>query len=639
MADVHLVDSLEEANKFVHWLEFESEPIVAIDTETTGTDYRDTIRTFQIGDCEVGWVIPYERGYWGGLVHRCIDWLKTHDKRVIMHNFKFDQQMLDKDGLKLPDHMVYDTRIMAHNLDPTRPTGLKPLADRYVKGSASRGQEDLHDAMKKNKWTWATVPIDLPQYWFYGGLDTIITARLFRELSPLCFPRFQSIYDLEYASQVVLCRVEQRGVRIDTDYVRRATVALQDRASQLRRAAQLEYGITNLTSNAQVAEILMADGWEPTVFTETLKPKMDKHILNALADRYPLARMVVECKHLDKMASTQYLGGYEALMDDDGYLHPQINPIGARTGRMSVRTPALQTLHRDALVRDAFIPRDGRKLIFADYDQMEVRLTAAFSGDPQYIDIIKTSADVHRTTAAQVYSCTEEEVTKQMRQRVKNVIYAKLYGAGLDKFSETAGISLAEGERFMSQFDATFPAVKSLIEHITGARDSYGRRRTQGIATERYFNEGLAYVMSPYGRRHILNEREVEPYTVSLADGVERQWLNGPLYRLVNYLVQGTGADVLKQSIVDADRAGIADYLVLLVHDETGWDVPEKEIPEVRRIINEVMTVRDFQGTGVDLTVDDVVVNRWGDKYADTRDAELLTTLAETAHEMDDAPW
>ena len=627
-ADVHLVATLEEANAYVDWLEHKAARVLAVDTETTGIEFHDVVRTFQIGDRDEAWVIPYERGGWGALVDRTVDWITTHEPKVVMHNFKFDQQKLRKDGLVIPDHLVYDTRIMGRLLDPTRPTGLKPLADRYVKGSASRGQEDLHSIMKKNGWTWATVPVDLPEYWFYGGLDTILTARLYDVLEPQTFPQFQGIYDLEYAAQVVIRGIEERGVLIDLEYCDRKVIELQAEAADIAAVTESQFGIKNIGSNDQVIKVLIDQGWEPEAFTDGGKPSLNRHVLESVKTKFPLAADVVRYKHLLKMCGSQYLGGYAELVDKDGFIHPSINPMGARTGRMSVQRPALQTLHRDAMVRDAFIARPGHKLIFADYDQMEVRLTAAFAGDPDYKRIIAESSDVHTTTAAQVYGIAESEVSKSMRQRTKNVVYAKLYGAGIDKFAETAGISTDEAREFMTRFDATFPAVPGLINYIVGHKDHTGRRSAQGVAERRYFEEGIAYVTSPYGRRHMLNETEVYPFVSNGAD-----WLGGPLYRLVNYLVQGTGADVLKQAIVDAARAGIDEYLVQLVHDETGWDVPEKEVEEVSHEIKKAMTMNDWKGTGVDLTVGMDICDRWGDKYAHTRGTHATDV---EPHEMDD---
>jgi len=614
-AEIILVDSLEEVQKLVTWAEgLKAKQVVAVDTETTGFDYRDRVRTIQVGDRHHGFVIPYERGGWGGIVPYVWSQLEQKQCRIVLHNFCFDQKMLAKDKLLLPDQLIYDTRIMAHIVDPSRKTGLKDLADRYVEGGSSDGEAYLKKLFNDYGFTWATVPIDHPDFWFYAGLDTVITARLFDELEPQVFPRFNDIYELEQRSQVILRGVEERGVRIDLDYCTSMVTELTEEARELADVALEKHGVQNLGSSKQVADRLIEEGWEPIQFTNTGQPTMDRHVLAEVATRFELAHMTVEYKHLLKMAGKSYLGGYWKLVDDDNRLHPSINPIGARTGRMSVSGPPLQTLHRDAMVRDAFIPSEGNLLIFADYDQMEVRLTAGITGDPSYIEVILNSKDVHKTSAAQIYGISEDEVTKALRSRVKNVVYAKLYGAGPAKFAKTANISVDEAESFMQMFDKTFPAIKTFMDHVIGKTDPVTRKRVKrGIAEQRFFDEGIAYVMSPYGRRHLLGSHEV--WTEGYGDG--ELWLKGPLYKLMNYLVQGTGADVLKHAIVDAERAGISDYLVLLVHDEMGWDVPKKEVDEVSHTIREVMEEREK--FPVPLTVGMDVCERWGDKYADTR--------------------
>lgn len=594
-ARITLVDSFGEAEQFMDWCGLPHD-VVTIDTETTGVDWRGRMRTFQIGDENTCWVIPFERGGWGGLVRAGLELFRN--TTFLMHNFKFDQTILSREGLELPDDRVIDTRIMAHLVDPTQPTGLKPLADRLIGPYSSRGQQLLDEKMKKNKWTWATVPVDTPEFWWYAGLDTVLTTRVYRILVDEVFPRFQGIYDLEYACQVVLKKVERKGVRVDLEYVSMMLETLREQAGQIRTWARNEWGIKNLTSDMQVSDRMIADGWEPSIFTNTGRPSMAK---NAIANvTHPLAKALLKVKHLEKMASTQYLGSYQSIADVD-LIRPQINPLGARTGRMSISSPALQTLHRDAIVRDAFIPRDGNKLIFADYDQMEVRLTAHFTRDPNYARIIESSTDVHTDTAAQIYRCDPSEVTKHQRAITKNAVYAIIYGAGLDKFALTAGIDVDDAREFLGMYHRAFPGVSVLQNDL------------QQLAMRRRKEEGLAYVMSPYGRRHTLGRWEAEePFW----DEQRGKWIgDGHYYKLLNYLVQGTGADVLKRAVVDADRAGIGDYLVLLVHDEMGFDVPEGEIEEVKATVKDVM--EEHEKFTVPLTVDAKVVDRWGDKYRD----------------------
>lgn len=616
-APVHLVDSLEEANAFMDWVDTRMAEKVAVDTETTGFDFRSRIRTIQLGDRNEGWVIPFERGGWGGIVREAWDKIRRARPTVYMHNFCYDQKMLEKEGLLLPDDIIVDTRILAHIHDPSGRTGLKPVSDKLVSGSASIGQHKLHDRMKKERKTWADVPIEWVEYWFYAGLDTVITARLGDVLEPLVMPQFEKVYELEHQAQVILRRMEQRGIRVDLDYCERMSKELVEQAADLGKKAKEQWGIDNLGSTQQVAPVLQEQGWEPTEFTDGGKPSLNRHVLAEASTRFPLAAATVEYKHLLKMAGRSYLGGYHELVDDYGYVHPSVNPLGARTGRMSVSTPALQTLHRDALVRDAFIPSEGCWLYSADYDQQEVRLTASISRDPRYVDIVNTSRDLHTTTAAQIYGISEDEVTKPIRQRTKNVVYAKLYGAGPPKFAHTAGITVPEAREFMSLFDRTFPAVAQMMEQIVGQVDPVTRKRVgKGIAERRYFEEGTAYVKSPLtGRHHKLADYECKTYV----DGDGITWLDAPLYKLVNYLIQGTGAEVMKRALVNAERAGIDQHIAMVVHDEIIWDVSKEFSDEVERMIPEVM--EDHTSFACPLTVGCERLERWGDKYAHTRGA------------------
>lgn len=589
--EITLVWDWEDAQNFIRWCDENTKRFLAVDTETTDVRWSGRIRTVQVGSEDQCWVIPYERGGYGRLVAEAWDRLKG--VTFLMHNFKFDQLMLGKEGLELPDHKVMDTRIMAHIYDPTRPTGLKPLSNRLVTGASSTAQSDLDRIMKRNGWTFATVPVTNQAFWAYGGIDTMLTVRVGLFLMDKIFPHFQRVYDLEYACEVVLKEMERRGVRIDLPYVDDMVSRLADDAMDLRNNARKQFGVENLTSNHQVASVLIRDGWRPKEWTDTGKPKMSAEIMEKVDHR--LAQMMVKCKHLDKMASTQYLGGYRDLVDDKGMIHAQVNPLGARTSRMSVRSPALQTLHRDAVVRDAFIPRDGNRLILSDYDQMEARLAASLSGDLEYIRILRDSEDAHTATAAQLYGVREDQVTREMRQRTKNVVYSKIYCAGIDTFARTAGISIEEAYPVYHGFDREFPAIKEMQNKI--ADD----------ALRTYLEDGYAYIDAPSGRRHPLRDDEV-----SLVTKRDRQILDGASYKLMNYLIQGTGADELKRAVVDADRAGISKYLVLLVHDETVWDVPADEVDEVSREIRRCMENYDF---ACPLTAGVKVVDRWGEAY------------------------
>jgi DNA polymerase-1 len=249
---------------------------------------------------------------------------------------------------------------------------------------------------------------------------------------------------------------------------------------------------------------------------------------------------------------------------------------------MSISRPALQQLPREALVRSAFIPRDGNRLLTIDFDQIEARLLTHFSRDGGLLAAFEAGGDFFTNMARLIYH--DESITKAdpRRQLTKSATYAKAYGAGASKFAETAGISEAEGISFIAQYDDTFRGVKRL------------QREIDAVAIHRYATEGLAYVTSPLGRRHPVDHRET--------------------YKLTNYLLQGTAADIFKQKLVELDRAGLTDHLILPVHDEVIFDVPINEIDEVSAAALEVL--EDHTSFIVPLTAGAEQLERWGDKYA-----------------------
>lgn len=561
-----LVESWDEAQEFIAWLG-EKHEILAVDTETEGFDWwRQRIRLCQIGDTDTGWAFEWDR--WSGLL---IEMLNRYDGQIVMHNFKFDMKFLKSHGVDIPASRIEDTRALAHLVRPDLPTGLKPLSDRLLGAHWSAGQEKLHTLMSKNKWTWATVPVDLPEYWAYGALDAVLTARLFQHLTPLAAP-FSAVYDVEMASQDLLMSMEIKGARVDLEYCEQKAASIREWADSARAWARREYDV-NIGSGPQVAAAMMKDGWRPTQMTATGKPSTAKDVLDKVD--HPLAKQKIEVAHLEKMASG-YFDNFIEMADGDR-LHCNVQPLGARTGRMSIKAPALQTLPRTPLVRDAFVPSEGNRLLMIDYDQMEARLAAHYSKDENYIRTINEADDVHTDTAAAIYGVFPGEVTKEMRQKTKNVVYAVIYGAGVETLAKTAGISVGEARTAKADFYAAFPGVKDLGQKLSDTPPG---------------SDGFARIRTRLGR-------------LQIAESDFR-------YKLTNYLIQGTGADVLKEKIVELGNAGLDEYMVLPVHDEIVFDVPADLIDDVQIEAEQIMTAEDFNPV---LTVDGKQADRWGDPY------------------------
>lgn len=576
-----LVNSVEEAGRFMSWLG-ERRPILGVDTETGGfSPTRERLRLVQIGDGQHGWSIPWER--WGGVAEEA---LGAYEGPIVMHNAPFDTRFLHLHmGWDIPWDRVHDTMTMAHLADPTRPKGLKPLAARLIDRRAVAGEGALKKAMSDHKWTWDSVPIDLPEYWVYAALDPLLTCRIYEKLSPTVLTTYREAYELEMGALAVCTRMMLKGVRIDPEYCTAKAAELRAWTRGARAYLRDGYDLRNATSNKQIAAALQRSGVELTKVTKEGDWAVDKEVLEPLiAERHPIAVYVDAIRKADKICGT-YLEKLVRLMDPDGRVRAQIHPLGAITGRMSISDPSLQNLPRkDAIVRTGFVADPGNRLVTCDADQIEARLMAHFSGDPGMIEAFTSTEqeDFFCALASQIWGEPVEKGDPR-RQLTKGVTYGKQYGAGIERMAITARVAYAQMEPVVRSFDARFPGVTDFMHAI------------ERVAKERRETEGEPYIISPYGRRFIVTDKD-------------------KIYPLVNYYLQGHAAEVLKRGACDLDAAGLGEYLELPVHDEFVADVPAEDAEDVAKTMESVLT--DRTGYRVPLTWSaDVLEGAWGGKY------------------------
>lgn len=566
-----LVDSVEEVENFLRWLG-ERRSVLAVDVETTGLDpWRDKVRLCQFGDVHMGWALPYRD--WRGVVRHA---LETYEGPMVAHNMKYDVSMLEQDGLEVPRHRLHDTMTMCHLVDSHGPKGLKQAAKRYVGAGAGQGELELKHAMKRARWTWETVPEDFEAYWLYGALDTVLTARLAEKLWRQVQP-FRSAYELEVAVTWVLLDMEQRGARIDVDYCVAEYNHLMGELAQIVEWAHKQYGQEfNILSHTQVLNALLAEGFTFTKVTEKGNPSLTDEVLRGID--HPLAKAARRARRDDKFATTYFAAylNYEV----DGYVHCNVNPLGAdKTGRMSISRPSMQNIPRLRSLRDAFIPREGHKLVLTDYQAQETRLIAHFAREQNMIDAFQRGEDIHTFVASMVYGVPVAEVQKEQRRRSKQCGHARNYGAGGAKLALTAGITEREGIEFARRYDQAFPRIGPFNASVQRAI----RQRDE---------DGYGYVMSYSGRK--------------IRVPVKKAYVG------TNWLVQGSGSDALKKGLVNADRAGIAEFAVVPVHDEVVWDIPEADIADV---LSEVRTAFEHTDLRVPLPIESRVVSSWGEAY------------------------
>lgn len=576
---LHLVDSFAECESFLRWLsEDRNREWLACDLETGGFDWwREPIRLAQFGDTRDGWAIPYNR--WGGLIDEVFGRVPPNGKvRYVAHNAKFDREFLTVNDHNPPP--FEDSLPMVYLLEPNRPKGLKPAAGRRIDPRAGRAQSALDTAMKKQKWTWRTVPTNFAPYWQYAALDTVLTACLAEDCWPEVQANFAQAYSDIVESDQVLLRMEMRGMRVDLEYCEAQRDRLDARFEQLRAWFEEIHGIDPMKGQ-QLVRFFWDQGIDIPLTTEKGEPSVKKESLEAID--HPLVETILEMRSCQKMSHTYF--GNLIEFADDGILHPSINPLGAITGRQSITRPALQTLPRKKLIRDAFIPRDGNKLVLADYQGQEMRVFAAFCQDPNMLAAYERGEDLHNYAAAQVYG---EDFTKAQRQTAKNAGFAKIYGAGIAKFAKTAGVTEAEAESFLARYDQLFPQARIFQAVVTG----------KIITRAREAQSDDGWITTIAGRKVPVPKNKA--------------------YVGVNYLVQGSCSDILRRALVDLDNAGIADLgLVLPVHDETAFDVANVDAEEVAHEASKIMAHAALElGITVPMIVETETVSRWGDKYA-----------------------
>ncbi len=605
--DLKLVDSVQAAGEFLTWLS-QARPLdaVSIDLETgekPGQDkkgalspWHGNIRLAQVGDGQTGWSIPWAE--WAGVFYEAMN---AYRGPVIAHNIAFEAKWLAvNSSYKLPWDRAHDTMIMSQVIQPDSPThALKTLTSRLIDPRASALQSFLDETMTKNGWTWGTIPTNFPIYWQYGALDTVITTRLFldhfydkvRPGAALARP-----YDLEMANRRICTQMEINGARVDLEYSAQKYKELIDYTEQAKTMALVRYGY-NIGSPTQLAQAVLNLGGEIVKRTAGGSPSMDKEAMDIYMrdgnkDVRELAELVNNVRKAGKLASSYFYNFQKDAVN--GFLHPEIRTLEARTGRMSITNPALQTLPSgDPFVRRAFLPRyDNERIVSSDLDQVEFRLTANFSQDRALIDLFleadRTGGDVFTSIMRQVYKDETLQKSDPRRKLIKGTVYGKLYGAGVSKMALTSKVTEEDMQEVVDAFDRTYPGIKRF------------QKKVERDGQERLDREGVAYVMTETGRM--------------LPADPDR------LYALTNYKIQGTAAELFKQNLIQLDASGFTDYMVVPVHDEIVLSIPEDMIEDAAPVIQECMTTRE--GWEVPLTSGCDIKNSkgeyfttWGMKY------------------------
>jgi DNA polymerase-1 len=385
--------------------------------------------------------------------------------------------------------------------------------------------------------------------------------------------------------------MELNGARIDLDYSKKKFDELTAYSDSVKTWAKQQYSGVSITSNQQLVRLFESIGAEITEFTPTGQKSCTKDQLKMLMitgtdEVKNLADTVLKQRKADKLANTYFSNFLTGSID--GIVHPSVRTLGARTSRMSITNPALQTLPKgDNVVRSAFIPKDDDHVIVtSDLDQVEFRMFASLSQDANLVQLFHladaTGSDPFTEIGREVYADPDMQKSDKRRGLIKSMIYGRLYGAGVAKQALTAGVHEAQMKGTSDAFDNRFPGMTLFQRQIEDA----GMRRVRA--------EGQGYVYTWTGRRIPCDENRV--------------------YTLVNYLIQGGAAEVFKSNLVKLDQADLTELLIVPVHDEIVLNAPRKDAEEIKKLVKECMTTTE--GWSVPLTADvDGPLENWGDKY------------------------
>jgi DNA polymerase-1 len=507
------------------------------------------------------------------------------------HNIKYDWQVLRRAGVE-PAGVAYDSMLASFVVDPGRRShAIDTLSVEYF-GRPMRSFTDL-TGKGKAQIPFAEVPV--AEAAAYCGADAETVLALHDAMAPVIRDHSLEplLNEIEMPLVEVLVDMEWEGIAIDRELFARISVELAGDLAQLeRQIAQLAGSDLNLNSPRQLGALLYEKLQLPILKRTKTGPSTDADVLDQLAAMgHEVPARILEYRELQKLKSTYVDVLPTRVNRTTGRIHTSFNQTGAATGRLSSSDPNLQNIPvrtpRGEEIRRGFVPRSGSRFVVADYSQIELRLMAHLSRDPEFVRAFKEGGDIHRQTAAVIFNVPPEQVTPEMRSRAKTINFGTIYGQGAFALSRQLGITQEEAKAFITQYFERFRGVREFLDLQVR------------LARER------GYVETLFGRRRYIPE--INEKNFNLRAFAERTAGNSPL--------QGSAADLIKIAMARLHRSlrehKMAARLLLQVHDEL---VVEAPLAEVERTVGLVRESMEGAATlSVPLVVDVGVGENWLD--------------------------
>ena len=571
--DYQLIDTEEKRKEIIQKLL--TTEILSIDTETTGTEPMEAElvgMSFSDTENRAYYVpVPANRDEALKIVNEFRPLYENENSMKVGQNIKYDMIILQNYGVQVKGKL-FDTMLAHYVLQPELRHNMDYLAEIYLHyqtihideliGSRGKNQKSMRDLPPEDVYRYACEDADVTL-----KLKNILEKELKEQSVEHLF------YEIEMPLVPVLVNIESNGVRIDTEALKQSsehfTLRLQEIEKEIYALAGDE--TFNISSPKQVGEVLFdkLKIVEKAKKTKTGQYVTSEEVLESLRNKHEIIGKILEYRGLKKLLST-YIDALPQLINPrTGHIHTSFNQAVTATGRLSSSNPNLQNIPiRDEdgkEIRKAFIPDDGCEFFSADYSQIELRIMAHLSQDKNMVDAFLSGYDIHASTAAKIYKVDINDVTADMRRKAKTANFGIIYGISVFGLAERMNVPRQEAKELIDGYFETYPQVKEYMD------------RSIQVAREN------GYVETIFHRKRFLPD--INSRNAVVRGYAERNAINAP--------IQGSAADIIKVAMAliyqSLQSNNLKAKMILQVHDELNFSVPEAEKEIIQKIVIEEM--------------------------------------------------
>ena len=570
--DYQLIDTEEKRIDFLQIIK--TKKIFSLDTETTDIDPINAElvgMSFSYAENQAFYVpIPAEREEALKIVNEFKELLENEQTVKVGQNIKYDMLVLSNYGVEVKGPL-FDTMIAHYVLQPELRHNMDYLAEIYLNYQTIH-IEELIGQKGKNQGNMRN--LSPQQIYKYACEDADVTLKLKNRLEQELKEQGAEklFYEIEMPLVPVLAYMEKNGVRIDTHALKETSTHFTARMIQIENEIyQLAGTEFNVSSPKQVGEILFErlKITDKAKKTKTGQYVTSEEVLEGLRNKHDIVGKILDYRGLKKLLGT-YIDALPLLINErTGKIHTSFNQTVTATGRLSSSNPNLQNIpirNEDGKeIRKAFIPEEGCEFFSADYSQIELRIMAHLSNDPNMIEAFREGDDIHAATAAKIYKINIEEVSREQRSKAKTANFGIIYGISVFGLAERMNVPRSEAKELIDGYFQTYPQIKAFMDK------SIERAREKG------------YIETIFGRKRFLPD--ILSHNAVVRGYAERNAINAP--------IQGSAADIIKVAMVKIYQRflseNIRSKMILQVHDELNFSVYPEEKEKVEQIVIEEM--------------------------------------------------